>query len=94
MPIINHRYFKSQAFYFKTFDLINPLSSIIEMTPSDGRGPSQWLLASLIQSAEAPFPLGSSILVFPIYKGTILDTRSSPSRGRVLRELKVIGVDL
>src|SRR4030067_3274893 len=64
MPIINHRYFKSQAFYFKKFNFLNPRSSIIETTPSDRRGPSQCLLASLIQSTEGPFPPGSPVLVW------------------------------
>jgi hypothetical protein len=64
MPIINHRYFKSQAFYFKKFNFLNPPSSIKETIPSDRREPSQCLLASLIQSAEGPFQPGSSILVW------------------------------
>ena len=76
MPIINHQYFKSQAFYFKKFNFLNPGSSVIETTPSDRRELSQSLLASLIQSAEGPFRPGSSVLV---WKGPPLIDRLPPS---------------
>jgi len=69
MPIINHRHFKSQAFYFEKFNFLNPPSSIIETTPSDPREPSQCRLASLIQSPEGPFQPGSSVLAL---KGPVI----------------------